>query len=345
METCFASPKSASRNSRWRLASRRFHYVGTDHRHRPGHDQQRGRHRSRRPAARLDEDGDPILPSFVGLSEDGKLLVGRAARNQWVLGPGAHDQVDQAQDGPGRARQARRAGVHAARNLRDDPAHVQGSCQPRTRRRGQKGRNHRAGVLQRQPAPGHPRGRGDRRAGGRAHPERADGRLAVLRSEPSRTASAVWSTTSAAAPSTCRSCSRRKAWSRYSPATATPQLGGDDFDERCSNTSPMNSRPNTASICAANVVSRARLLRAVEEAKRQLSAHPFVRIEEEFIAEKEGVPLHLNTEIEPRRTRGTDPTVDRPHDGLRAACPGRRQAHGPADRQGGAGRRQHAHAE
>src|SRR5438445_13776814 len=33
------------------------------------------------------EDGDPILPSFVGLSEDGRLLVGKAARNQWVLAP------------------------------------------------------------------------------------------------------------------------------------------------------------------------------------------------------------------------------------------------------------------
>src|ERR1700731_4897922 len=35
----------------------------------------------------LAEDGDPILPSFVGLSEDGRLLVGTAARNQWVLAP------------------------------------------------------------------------------------------------------------------------------------------------------------------------------------------------------------------------------------------------------------------
>src|ERR1700694_3745237 len=33
------------------------------------------------------EDGDPILPSFVGLSEDGRLLVGKAARNQWILAP------------------------------------------------------------------------------------------------------------------------------------------------------------------------------------------------------------------------------------------------------------------
>src|ERR1700728_1903650 len=35
----------------------------------------------------LEEDGDPILPSFVGLSDDGRLLVGQAARNQWVLAP------------------------------------------------------------------------------------------------------------------------------------------------------------------------------------------------------------------------------------------------------------------
>src|SRR5262245_31116552 len=35
----------------------------------------------------LTEDGDPILPAFVGLSEDGRLLVGKAARNQWVLAP------------------------------------------------------------------------------------------------------------------------------------------------------------------------------------------------------------------------------------------------------------------
>src|SRR5436305_3241714 len=34
-----------------------------------------------------EEDGDPILPSFVGLSEDGRLLVGKAARNQWALAP------------------------------------------------------------------------------------------------------------------------------------------------------------------------------------------------------------------------------------------------------------------
>src|SRR3954466_10688636 len=35
----------------------------------------------------LEDDGDPILPSVVGLSPDGRLLVGRAAKNQWVIAP------------------------------------------------------------------------------------------------------------------------------------------------------------------------------------------------------------------------------------------------------------------
>ena len=34
-----------------------------------------------------DETGDPILPSVVGLAEDGRLLVGHTARNRWLLAP------------------------------------------------------------------------------------------------------------------------------------------------------------------------------------------------------------------------------------------------------------------
>src|SRR5262245_9860540 len=35
----------------------------------------------------LEDNGDPILPSVVGLGPDGRLLVGRPARNQYVLAP------------------------------------------------------------------------------------------------------------------------------------------------------------------------------------------------------------------------------------------------------------------
>jgi len=35
----------------------------------------------------LEEDGDPILPSVVGLDTEGRLLVGKPARNQYALAP------------------------------------------------------------------------------------------------------------------------------------------------------------------------------------------------------------------------------------------------------------------
>src|SRR5512144_2631403 len=43
--------------------------------------------RDGRPVVLPDEDGDPILPSVIGLDPQGRLLVGRAARNQFVLAP------------------------------------------------------------------------------------------------------------------------------------------------------------------------------------------------------------------------------------------------------------------
>jgi molecular chaperone DnaK len=76
------------------------------------------------------------------------------------------------------------------------------------------------------------------------------------------------------------------------------QLGGDDFDELLLDSVADEFQEMYEVDLRENRVARARLLRAVEEAKKRLSDHPFTRIEEEFIAEKDGVPLHLNTEVE-----------------------------------------------
>src|SRR3954447_25350317 len=43
--------------------------------------------RDGQPVVLPDDEGDPILPSVVGLDPPGQLLVGRAARNQFVLAP------------------------------------------------------------------------------------------------------------------------------------------------------------------------------------------------------------------------------------------------------------------
>ena len=86
------------------------------------------------------------------------------------------------------------------------------------------------------------------------------------------------------------------------------QLGGDDFDEllldhvcdRFQSEHGIDLRAVAASPGAGSSAPS-------RTAKKQLSFDPFATIEEEFIAEKDGVPLHLNVEVEPRRVRGPDP--------------------------------------
>ncbi len=74
-------------------------------------------------------------------------------------------------------------------------------------------------------------------------------------------------------------------------------LGGDDFDDALLTFVADQFQQQHSIDLRDNIVTKARLLKAVEEAKKQLSFHPFTRIEEEFIAEKDGVSLHLNLEI------------------------------------------------
>jgi molecular chaperone DnaK len=75
------------------------------------------------------------------------------------------------------------------------------------------------------------------------------------------------------------------------------QLGGDDFDDLLFKHVAERFQAEHGVDLAANLVARARLLSAVEAAKRHLSFHPFARLEEEFIAEKEGQAIHLNMEL------------------------------------------------
>jgi molecular chaperone DnaK len=75
------------------------------------------------------------------------------------------------------------------------------------------------------------------------------------------------------------------------------QLGGDDFDDLLLKHVCDRFQQEHGLDLRANLVSKSRLLRAVEAAKRHLSFHPYARIEEEFIAEKGGTAFHLNVEI------------------------------------------------
>ncbi len=75
------------------------------------------------------------------------------------------------------------------------------------------------------------------------------------------------------------------------------QLGGDDFDRRLAERVAEQFLAEHGVDLREERRAWARLLRAAEEAKIELSSQPFAWIKEEYIAEQDGVPLHLEHEI------------------------------------------------
>ena len=75
------------------------------------------------------------------------------------------------------------------------------------------------------------------------------------------------------------------------------QLGGDDFDERLMDFLADAFEDEHEIDPRENPAARARLLRAAENAKITLSSQPFARVREEFLLEKDGTPLHLDIEV------------------------------------------------
>lgn len=74
-------------------------------------------------------------------------------------------------------------------------------------------------------------------------------------------------------------------------------LGGDDFDQKIVDFALDHLRDLHGTDLRGNPVVMSRLLRAAEEAKIALSAQPFAVLSEEYLFEKEGVPVHLSLEI------------------------------------------------
>jgi molecular chaperone DnaK len=242
------------------------------------------------------EDGDPILPSFVGLSEDGKLLVGAAARNQWVLAPERTvksikrkmgqdvkvrlgDQEYRPQEISAmilrtlKDRAARELGVEVRKAVITVPAYFNDSQRQATREAGELAGWEVVRILNEPTAASltyDPNQHELRRMlvfdlGGGTFDvsivQAQEGVIEVLSSH------------------------------------GDTQLGGDDFDDLLLAHVADRFQADHNVDLRAGVVAKARLLRAVEAAKRHLSEHAFARIEEEFIAEKDGQALHLNIEI------------------------------------------------
>jgi molecular chaperone DnaK len=75
------------------------------------------------------------------------------------------------------------------------------------------------------------------------------------------------------------------------------QLGGDDFDSRLASWLIRRFEEEHAVDLRNNTQAQARLRRAAEAAKIALSSEPFTWVREEYLAEKDGVPLHMEIEV------------------------------------------------
>jgi len=129
-------------------------------------------YRDGRPEVLDDEQGRVILPSVVGLTEAGELLVGEAARNQFLLYPERTVRsIKRRMGSDDRVRLGERdytpqeiSAIILSRAEGDRPASARTAGAP--------GGDHRAGVFLRHAAAGDARGGRDRRARGDAHHQR-----------------------------------------------------------------------------------------------------------------------------------------------------------------------------
>jgi hypothetical protein len=253
---------------------------GQDHRHRPRHHQLlRGRHGRRQAKVIENSEGDRTTPSIVAFTKDGEMLVGQSAKRQAVTNPKNTLYAVKRLIGrkfetkwcrrtsrwcptrssrpttatPGSRRQGQEDG--AAADLRARADEDEEDRRGLSRRAGHRSGDHRAGLLQRLPAPGHQGRRPHRRPRGQAHHQRADRGGARLRHGQEAAATArSRSTTSAAAPSTSRSSRSPKSTastsSRCCPPTATPSSAARTSTSASSTTWSTSSRRSRASTCA-----------------------------------------------------------------------------------------------
>jgi molecular chaperone DnaK len=244
----------------------------------------------------FEEDGDPILPSFVGLSEDGRLLVGKAARNQWVVAPERTIKSIKRKMGQDvkvrlgeqefrpqeisamilralRDRAAARLGQEVRKAVITVPAYFNDAQRQATREAGELAGLEVVRILNEPTA-----------ASLTYDPAHDELRRLLVYDLGGGTfdVSIVQS---------------QQGVVEVLASHGDTQLGGDDFDELLLNHVCERFEQEHGVDLRQGLVPRSRVLKAAEAAKRQLSFHPFARIEEEFIADKDGIALHLNVEI------------------------------------------------
>jgi molecular chaperone DnaK len=74
-------------------------------------------------------------------------------------------------------------------------------------------------------------------------------------------------------------------------------LGGDDFDHKIVEHVLEHLKIKHGVDAADRPQAMARILRSAEDAKKRLSDHPYARIAEEYLADKDGTPVNLDLEL------------------------------------------------
>ncbi len=252
--------------------------------------------RDGRPVVLPGEDGDPILPSVVGLDPQGNLLVGKSARNQYVLAPERTIRSIK-----------RKMGQEVTVALGDQkytPQEISAIILRTLKRRAEAALGHPVSKAvitvpaffndnQRQAT---------REAGELAGLEVVriinEPTAAVLTYDPHPTEMErllVYDLGGGTFDVSLVQIENGVVEVRASHGDT--QLGGDDFDQLLlDHICDAFAEEHGVDLRAAPA-SKARVLRAAEDAKKRLSTEPVTSVEEEFIAEKDGRPLNLKMEI------------------------------------------------
>ena len=255
--------------------------------------------RDGRPVVLSDDDGDPILPSVVGLDSQGRLLVGRTARNQFVLAP--ERTVNSIK---------RKMGEETTVTLGDQkytPQEISAIILRTLKQRAEKALGHEVKKAVITVPAFFNEGQ---RAATREAGELAGLEVVRIINEPT----AAVLTYDPHPPEMERLLVYDLGGGTFDVSIAQVEggvveilashgdthLGGDDFDQRLLDFVADRFLTEHGIDLRELAVPRSRLLRAVEEAKKALSFDAIARIEEEFITEKKGVPLHLKLEVDRR---------------------------------------------